>query len=121
MADRRDRSWAYIWWSEIRQKTKTAILNDWFDDLAERIGREHDVTMERCDTCNGKGSHVNPSIDSHGLTEEDFDEDEGFRSDYMSGAYDQQCGECSGSGVVPVPVDEEVRNIVYGMIRSALE
>lgn len=58
--------------------------------------------FEVCDTCQGKGSHVNPSIDSGGLSREDFDEDPGFREEYFSGAYDVPCYGCAGRRVVPV-------------------
>lgn len=53
-----------------------------------------------CPTCNGKGTHVNPSIDAHGLSREDFDEDPDFARDYMSGVYDVSCYECRGNNVV---------------------
>lgn len=59
-----------------------------------------------CDTCGGKGSHVNPSIDAHGITQEEFDEDPEFRENYFSGAYDVPCYECHGKRVVP-EIDEE--------------
>lgn len=58
---------------------------------------------EVCPTCQGRGRHVNPAIEPHGLTQEDFDE-EGpeFFDDYMSGVYDVQCQECRGERVVAV-------------------
>lgn len=59
--------------------------------------------FEVCPTCEGKGSHVNPSIDSHGLSAEDFAEDPDFREDYMNGTYDVPCAECGGKRVVMVP------------------
>ena len=60
---------------------------------------------EVCGTCNGKGTHVNPSIDAHGITGEEWenewsDED---REGYFSGRYDVTCSECDGKRVVPVP------------------
>ncbi len=55
-----------------------------------------------CSVCNGNGSHVNPSIDSGGLSAEDFDEDPDFAESYMSGAYDQTCNKCRGRTTVPV-------------------
>jgi len=70
--------------------------------------REVEVRFEICPICNGKGSHVNPSIDCNGLTSEDFDEDPEFARDYMSGAYDVPCNGCRGRRVVPVPTDPEV-------------
>ncbi len=59
-----------------------------------------------CGTCNGKGSHVNPSIDSHGLGQEDFDEDPDFAEAYFSGHYDVTCYDCGGQNVVP-ELDED--------------
>lgn len=61
---------------------------------------------ELCGTCKGRGSHVNPSIDGNGLTQEDFAEDSDFKEDYFSGKFDVRCEECGGLRVVLV-VDEE--------------
>jgi hypothetical protein len=46
---------------------------------------------------------VNPSIDSHGLSREDFDQDPDFEEDYFSGVYDVPCYVCSGARVVKAP------------------
>ncbi len=59
-----------------------------------------------CPTCNGNGTHVDPSIDCNGLTTEDFAEDPDFREEYMAGRYDTTCYECGGRRVVP-EIDEE--------------
>jgi hypothetical protein len=59
-----------------------------------------------CPTCDGKGSHVNPSIDCDGLTASDF-EDEEFKESYFSGVYDVVCAECNGNRVVPELIDPE--------------
>jgi|15BtaG_2_1085339.scaffolds.fasta_scaffold03644_13 hypothetical protein len=77
--------------------------------VEDENGVEHElpVRFEVCGTCQGRGSHVNPSIDSHGLTSEDFAEDPGFYEDYMSGRYDQTCNECHGLRVVEV-VDRDM-------------
>lgn len=61
---------------------------------------------EVCDTCEGKGSHVNPSIDCDGITAEDFAEDPDFEEGYFEGHYDVTCYDCGGARVVPV-VDED--------------
>jgi hypothetical protein len=53
-----------------------------------------------CPVCNGEGTTVNPNIDAHGLTREDFNEDPDFAEDYMSGVYDITCAACSGKRVV---------------------
>jgi hypothetical protein len=49
-----------------------------------------------CSVCEGKGTHVNPSIDCDGLTAEDFADDPDFAEDYMAGTYDQTCNRCKG-------------------------
>ena len=56
---------------------------------------------EICPTCDGRGKHVNPSIDSGGLTSRDFYEDPDFRDEYMSGRYDVTCYQCGGRSSVP--------------------
>ena len=58
---------------------------------------------EVCDLCNGKGTHVNPSIDCGGLTSEDFDQDPDFAEMYMDGVYDQTCNRCEGRTTIAVP------------------
>jgi hypothetical protein len=58
--------------------------------------------FEVCQTCEGKGSHVNPDVDGHGISAEEFDEDRDFSEDYRCGRYDVPCYECQGRRVVPV-------------------
>ena len=72
----------------------------------EYVGVELPKKKIVCPTCGGEGKHVNPSIDAHGLSREDFDEDPDFARDYMSGVYDVPCYECRGNNVVDV-LDEE--------------
>ena len=64
---------------------------------------EHHLPLKYsvCPTCEGKGSHVNPSIDSNGISAEEFYEDPEFEESYFRGTYDVQCYECSGNRVVP--------------------
>ena len=60
-----------------------------------------------CSTCRGTGSHVDPSIDSHGITGDEWDRDWSYedRENYMSGFYNVACYECGGERVVP-EIDE---------------
>lgn len=53
-----------------------------------------------CPVCDGEGKTVNPSIDAHGLTDEDFREDPDFAEDYRSGIYDITCAACHGMRVL---------------------
>jgi hypothetical protein len=65
-----------------------------------RIKRSKREKWILCPVCEGEGSTVNPSIDAHGLSYEDFREDPDFATDYCSGAYDQTCAACNGQRVV---------------------
>jgi hypothetical protein len=68
-------------------------------------GNEHELPtkFEVCPACKGKGSTVNPSIDSHGISAEEFYEDPDFAEEYMSGMYDVGCYHCGGKRVIKVP------------------
>jgi len=60
-----------------------------------------------CPKCEGKGSHVNPSIDGNGLTYEDFENDPDFEEAYFAGNYDVECYECHGQRVVQEEMGDE--------------
>jgi hypothetical protein len=60
------------------------------------------TTWGVCDVCDGKGSHVNPSIDASGLSAEDFANDPEFAEDYAGGVYDTVCNKCRGRTTVRV-------------------
>jgi len=79
----------------------THTLNIYVED---EDGNEIEIPgrFEVCNRCDGKGTHVNPSIDGHGLSREDFDEDPQFEEDYFAGVYDIKCLECKGLRVVLV-------------------
>lgn len=59
-----------------------------------------------CHRCQGEGTHVNPSIDGHGISADEFAEDPDFEESYRAGHYDVQCEQCEGLRVVP-EVDED--------------
>jgi hypothetical protein len=61
---------------------------------------------EVCRRCEGSGTHVNPNIDGHGITPEEFEEDPVFRDAYLAGVYDVSCFECKGLRVVAVVAAE---------------
>lgn len=94
-------------------------------DDEEEEEAEVEVTLparfEVCETCSGKGTHVNPSIDSGGLSSDDFAEDPDFAEAYFGGAYDTVCYGCKGERVEPV-VDEARLNSEqkrqYAMVRK---
>lgn len=70
------------------------------------------LRREVCHTCDGKGTHVNPSIDAGGISDDDdfWYDDEAWEegedgemgpvSRYHSGFYDVTCQTCLGKNVV---------------------
>lgn len=60
------------------------------------------VKYEVCDLCEGRGKYVNPSIDAHGISAEEFAEDPDFAEEYFRGSYDVPCGQCKGQRVMAV-------------------
>lgn len=101
--DRRERSFSDRKYSKARGTITLTIVDEETEDELEV---EFPAKFEVCGTCDGKGSHVNPSIDSEGISAEDFAEDPDFEESYFAGHYDQTCNECDGLRVVP-QVDEE--------------
>lgn len=75
-------------------ETVTVYIDD------ERV--ELPTKFEVCPVCDGRGTHVNPSIDAGGLSASEFHEDPEFEELYFGGAYDVQCNRCGGKRVVAV-------------------
>lgn len=94
------------WYTEFDEKKMVATVTLYNEEDHSESDEDIPVLFEVCPTCNGKGKHVNPSIDCNGLTAEDFAEDPDFAESYISGMYDVPCYGCDGRRVVPV-VDEE--------------
>lgn len=90
----------------------------WTEEQAknhEKNGTSYSCCMEVCGRCNGTSKIVHPSVDSHGISEQEFAEDPDFAEDYWSGAYDILCPECKGQNVVPVlQLPENIEKIVNG-------
>jgi hypothetical protein len=75
--------------------------NDEGDDYVNETWK-FPAKFEVCPTCQGKGTHVNPSIDAGGITESEWsDWDYEERETYLSGGYDVDCYGCRGQRVVP--------------------
>lgn len=55
-----------------------------------------------CPTCQGRGFVQNPSIDAHGLSSEELEEDPDFARDYFAGVFRIGCTQCQGKRVVAV-------------------
>lgn len=106
---------AFRWYDDLDLARMIAIVTittyrsegegETFEEFEDEEDREVAIRMEVCGTCDGRGSHVNPSIDADGISSEEWahewgDED---RDAYLSGAFDVACAECGGARVVPVP------------------
>lgn len=100
--DYRDNAGDRRWWKSINKSKRTAIIEIDGEDV------EVEVEFEVCPCCKGSATHVNPSIDSHGISAEEFNEDPEFAEDYRSGIYDVACYECQGASVVPKPLDSKI-------------
>jgi hypothetical protein len=95
--DRRDQN--HQWWSSFDESRMLLIIESGEDGADLEIPAVYAV----CSTCEGKGSHVNPSIDAHGISADEFDEDPDFAESYWRGDYDVPCAECGGRRVSPEP------------------
>jgi hypothetical protein len=91
-----------------------------------RAGAEIEVifpaNFEVCYRCDGTGKHVNPSVDGHGISREEFAEDPDFEEAYFRGDYDVTCSECGGNRVVPVIDETHLRKrqrVILAAIREA--
>jgi len=95
------------WYRALDQKRMVAtIIAE--DDEGNETEFETPFTWEVCPTCDGKGKHVNPSIDAGGISAEEFNNDPEFAEDYCSGRYDVCCYNCGGLRVVAVTDDSRV-------------
>lgn len=100
--DRRDiAAAAGQWWTRMDQHRKQVTIEVVDEDGMVEVLVP--VTFDVCCTCHGCGVVVNPDIDRHGLSREDFAEDPDFAEDYFSGVYNITCPECCGRNVVPKP------------------
>jgi hypothetical protein len=102
----------YRWWDAISGNEARIV-----DEYTES-GHWVAIRFEVCPLCEGHGKHVNPSIDAHGLSREDFDEDPDFAESYSRGDYDVRCTLCRGEKVVSVPLDAEVRETIEEHVRD---
>jgi hypothetical protein len=98
------RDWAAMtgrWYDNFDQKRMIVEVELYDGETDEEYMAEFPAVFDVCSLCEGQGSHVNPSIDAHGISAEEFYEDPGFAEDYFSGVYDVTCYECKGLRVAP--------------------
>ena len=120
--DSRNRACRNQWFDSFDEKAMTVEVS-YYDEEGDELSATLPVTFEVCSTCNGRGSHVNPSIDCNGLTSDDFRDDPDFEEEYFSGSYDVSCYECGGRRVSPViddiGLDAEQREVVEAIRQNA--
>ena len=84
----------------------TTIQFTYETDDGDEIEAELPARFEVCGSCEGHGTHLNPSIGQHAYTAEEFYEsfDEEQAAEYFKrgGRYDVTCEECQGKRVVAV-------------------
>lgn len=92
-----------VWFEEDNPEISEG-LSRWFKDkVDDNYCVPIPIEFQLCDLCRGKGTHVNPSIDSNGITEEDWhDWDDDEKEGYFNGMYDVDCYCCGGEKVVPI-------------------
>lgn len=75
-----------------------------------------------CPTCDGHGTHVNPSIDAGGITAGEMDDwgDE-EREGYFDGRYDVTCYDCAGARVVPEIDEDRADKALLARVQRALD
>ena len=78
-------------------KIKVVIENDFGIERTLELPGKYEI----CPRCAGEGKIVNPNVDGHGISPEEFAEDPDFKEAYFSGVYDIACTECNGQRVVP--------------------
>lgn len=98
MTDRRERNFPTTTFNA-KDNTVTLVI---YNPEGDEVETSFPAKFEVCGTCEGRGSHVDPSIDSNGISQEKFDQDPDFEESYFAGNYDMQCVECKGLRVVPV-------------------
>lgn len=97
---------AFKWYDDFDEAKMRATATVENDD-GEEVEVEVECVYEVCSTCDGRGSHVNPAIDAHGIGEDEWSEwGDDEREGYLSGRYDVTCYECGGRRVVPVPRED---------------
>lgn len=93
----------------------TVVVTYW--DGNDQVEVNCPASWEICPECEGKGKHVNPAVDGHGITSEEFREDPDFAEMYFAGAFDIACRECKGTGKILVAdydlLPDNIRDAIY--------
>ena len=120
--DSRDAERSRGQWYKSFDQDRMTIAVDLLDDDWEDEGDEEEIefpaTFKVCELCNGKGTHTNPSVDSHGISAEEFAEDPEFEEAYFAGSYDVNCYRCKGDRVEPKINEEYLSDKQKGQFKA---
>jgi hypothetical protein len=95
------------WYDSFSQTDMTITVTLYDDD--EELEAVFPAKFVVCGLCNGKGRHVNPGIDSEGITGSEMEElGSEFEETYFSGGFDVDCYRCNSKRVEPEIDEEEV-------------
>lgn len=101
--------WTLEQWNEATEQT----YQKWLQSLGGKATVVCESKYHVCTTCQGRGTHVSPSIDSGGITASEWAEWSHEDQDYyMSGAYDVTCSQCHGKRVMQT-LEYETNNPLY--------
>ena len=125
--DRRDVQRSYgNWYDRFDESTMKLYVDKETEDVdidGEPIVQSISIPASYavCGLCDGKGKHVNPSIDYNGISQEEFDEDPDFEEAYFEGAFDVTCYRCLGKRVEPMVAWDQLTNEQSRIAREAIE
>ena len=69
------------------------VIKEWSEETGFKAVTKYEV----CFRCRGEGSHVNPAIDGHGVSAQEWNDwGEESQDMYLSGGYDIPCEVCNG-------------------------
>jgi len=111
MSDIRERP-RYPAWAEVEEDEAKMVIR------IGHLGQEFPAQFKVCHVCEGTGRHVNPSIDSNGISPEEFAADPDFAAAYFGGVYDVVCNHCGGKRVVLEPTTPEGREALDEILIS---
>ena len=104
------------WWTDINRAgtLAQAFIRKYFRAERRHLSGDRIVAVWvpirfiLCTTCEGRGSYVNPNLDSNGITPEEMDKwGSSFQEDYANGVYNVACGHCKGAKAIPYPIYQE--------------
>ena len=87
------------------------------DERIERCSIREDWVI--CALCRGSGGHSN-RFGAYSADEWN-EQDEDFREDYLSGAYDANCEDCDGTGKVLMLDEDELSDEARGYLNDYLQ